>query len=151
MAYANQRVINIRKQPMKKPFYYTNMENLKTAMQLISTVSALKMFLYLSKNENGIVWDLSSKDFQNWTDLSKNTVDNATKELLKIGYLIQPNEDIKRYIFYDNIDEAKAEKERLKSVETTDIKEECCIKEIQENAEVIDYTKIPPGMKAFRF
>ena len=77
--------------------------------------------------------------------------DKAVADLLEIGYLIQPNEDIKRYIFYDNIDEAKAEKERLKSAETTDIKEECCIKEIQENAEVIDYTKIPPGMKVFKF
>ena len=151
MAYANQRVINIRKQPMKKPFYYTNMENLKTAMQLINKPSSLKLFLYLSKNENGIVWDFSSKDFEDWTKLSKNMADKAVADLLEIGYLIQPKENIKRYIFYDNIDEAKAEKERLKSVETIDIKEESCIKEIQENAEVIDYTKIPQGMKAFRF
>ena len=115
MAYANQRVINIRKQKIDKPFYYTNMGNLKTAMQLIKTVSALKMFLYLSKNENGIVWDFSSKDFKDWTNLSKNTVDSAVEDLLEIGYLIQPKEKIKRYIFYDNLEDAKAEKERLKT------------------------------------
>lgn len=145
MAYANQRVIKIKKQPMKKPFYYTNMENLKTAMQLMNKPSTLKMFLYLSKNENGIDWDLSTKDFHEWTGLSKNMADSAIEDLLQMGYLIQPIEGKKKYIFCDNLEDAKAEKERLKNAETLNIKE------IQEKAEVIDYTKIPPGMKVFEF
>ena len=123
MAYANQKVIKINKRPLVKPYYYTKMENLQQAMQTITKVSALKMFLYLSKNEDKKDWDLSSKDFRFWTGLSKNMADEAIDELIKLGYIIQPNPDIKRYSFFDNIDDTKAEKERLNKAETLNQKE----------------------------
>ena len=123
MAYANQKVIKINKRPLVKPFYYTKMENLQQAMQVINKVSTLKMFLYLSKNEDKIDWELSSKDFMNWTGLSKNMSDSAIDELIELGYIIQPKEGVKRYSFFDNIEDAKAEKERFKNAETSNQKE----------------------------
>ena len=49
--------------------------------------AALKLFMYLAKNQDGYVFWFSSKDYCNTFDLADSTFRKAKKELLEKGYL----------------------------------------------------------------
>ena len=51
------------------------------------TPAALKLFMYLAKNQDGYTFWFSSKDYCNTFDLADSTFRKAKKELLEKGYL----------------------------------------------------------------
>ena len=111
--YANQQTITIKRTPKKEgeKYYHISQEILKSAMQKIKTVSALKLYLYLSKNSN-TDWEYSKEHFREWSNLSTNIPKAAKQELINLGYLIPIEGSETKFIFYDSLELAKQDNEK---------------------------------------
>ena len=97
---ANQKVLKINKEEGGKmnPYSIMNLDALQTAMISLKG-EALKLWLYLNKNQNGYTVALSKVDAIKWGIGSKSSYDRAVKELIEKGYLVE--ESANHYNFYE--------------------------------------------------
>ena len=94
MGKSNQKTVKTIKEPCNKQNYYTaiNLQALESAGSVLSG-DAFKMWVYFSKNQDGYQQQLSSKHAQETFKLSKRRYDNAIKELIDLGFLVDVNTD----------------------------------------------------------
>ena len=113
----NQRAININKLPTDdKENFYTKirLDALEIAMSTL-TPKAFELYMYLAKNKNGFILQLSKVDFLKWTNLSESSYRRAFEELVNIGYLIPKHGTTTKYDFYElPQEEEKKGQEHLK-------------------------------------
>ena len=55
----------------------------------------------MCKNQSGYVYELSSKDFMEWANVSKPTYIGAFQELVEKGFLHRKSDGSNVYEFYD--------------------------------------------------
>lgn len=89
MSYPNQKKVTISKEPCDTVNVYAkiNIEALRRAMCQLKP-SELKLWLYLSRNINGRVFDLSQVDCESY-GLKKDAYHDAVNGLIAKGYLQQ--------------------------------------------------------------
>ena len=75
-----------------------NLDGLQYAMIDLKG-EALKLWLYLGKNQNGYTFGLSKVDAMKWGIGSKSSYDRAVKELIEKGYLVETSAN--HYDFYE--------------------------------------------------
>ena len=86
----NQKVITVKKQPTDKQNYYTmiNLNALESAGRDLKS-GAFKLWVYLAQNQNNYTFALSNKAVAEYFGIKKDQYDNAVKELIEKGYLIE--------------------------------------------------------------
>lgn len=87
--YANQQLVVQGTQiarDREHPYCRLNIDALNGAINKLSH-AALKLYLYLAKNEPGYEFGLSPKALENAYGLSKSTYYRARDELISLGYL----------------------------------------------------------------
>ena len=86
----NQKTIAINKEKCDKDHLYAtiNLEALQDAMIDLSG-EALKLWLYMAKNQNGYTFALSPIDAVKWGIGSKSSYIRAVNKLIKEKYLIE--------------------------------------------------------------
>lgn len=95
----NQKTIKVNKELCDKEYAQYNLDALQKAVNNLDG-HTFKMWLYLSKNQNGYKFALSKVDvIKNWGMGSKSSYDRAVKELIECGYLIQISKN--DYDFYE--------------------------------------------------
>lgn len=115
--FANQRTVELAvRVPRNKDNIYAtiNVEALQEAMKNIKG-EALKLWLYINKNQDKYKFDLSQKALEEW-GLKKDSYYNAVNKLIELGYLeITENN---KMIFYETLpkDKESAFSEKQKSV-----------------------------------
>lgn len=94
MGKSNQKTVLVSKEVCNKNNLYATI-NLKALNYSASKLSGdgFKMWVYFSKNQNGYEMELSSKHAEETFSLSKRRYDNAIKELIEGGFLIDSNTD----------------------------------------------------------
>ena len=103
---ANQKTIRIAeriKRSKESPdnYYATiNLNALKLAMSSGLSETALKMWLYLDKNQDGYEFALSQKACLEW-GICKTSYYKAVEELIKRGYLVPANEKESSFLFVE--------------------------------------------------
>ena len=97
---ANQKTIKTNKEKSDKENLYAiyNLEALQYAMIDLKS-SGFKLWCYLNKNQNGYTFGLSPVDAIKWGVGCKKSYDNAVKELIEKGYLV--NRGGNHYDFYE--------------------------------------------------
>lgn len=100
MAYGNQKQIEVVKSKCDKENYYMmcNLNALELAAADLSA-GAFKLYIYFVKNQNGYIFDLSSKDIKDKWGMGKTQYDNAVKELINKGFLLETEKN--KFIFTD--------------------------------------------------
>ena len=104
--YNNQRIIRVNKALCDRNYLYTqfNLQALDNAMEKLTSLAGIKLWLYIGKNANNWEFALSSKDFQEKTNCGEKAYRTAFEELVNNGYLVPkgtPNEKTGRYTHYD--------------------------------------------------
>lgn len=92
ITYPNQRILcNAKYSKCDSDNYYMklNLLALEKAMIRLNNPSSLKLFLYLSKNQESYKYAISSKDIMTFCGISKNAYLRAWNELEDKGYLIK--------------------------------------------------------------
>lgn len=86
--YANQKVVKVNQDPrdIQHKFAMMNIDAMQQACILLSK-SALVLWMYMNKNQNGYTFALSVVDAVKW-GISKRSYYNAIKELENFGYLV---------------------------------------------------------------
>jgi len=89
-----------------KHFYFTsNIEAFSEVIKNLHSIGAIKLFLYLSKNQNKYSLTLTEDEFCNWANEDNEAFNSGFDELIKNGYLIESldSEDnsCNIYNFYD--------------------------------------------------
>ena len=86
--YANQKVVKVNQEPRDNEHIYAmmNIDAMQQACILLSK-SALILWMYMDKNQNGYTFALSVVDAVRW-GISKRSYYNAIKELEEYGYLV---------------------------------------------------------------
>ena len=96
--YPNQKVVSVNKDRTSLDTFISI-----DAMQYMClddlTPSAMKLWLYFMKNQDGYTMALSSIDAMRWGIGSKKSYDRAVKELIDKGYMIAAGGN--KYNFYD--------------------------------------------------
>lgn len=123
----NQRQITVSKSPCDKNHKYTmnNLDALDEAAGRLTSKAGIKLYLYLSKNQDKYKFNLSSSHFQQWANVKKTAYDSAFKELVEEGYLVQKQGTKDIYTFYDksqnneviNIEIPKEKVEEIRSIQ----------------------------------
>ena len=107
----HQRVITVNKSPCNKQNKFTvnNLSALDEAVGRLVEKASFKLYIYLAKNQDSYIFNLSSSHFLQWANVGIKAYNTAFKELVKEGYLIQKEgtEDI--YTFYDKSQYPKQE------------------------------------------
>lgn len=113
----NQKTITVCKELCDKQHYYTtiNLNALECAATDLKS-GAFKLWIYLAKNQNNYTFGLSNKAVAECFGIKKDQYDNAVKELIEKGYLIETAKN--QYKFLE-----LAEKTTLKNGEKPQIKE----------------------------
>lgn len=90
MSFANQKSIIIKKEPCDLRNHYAkiNIGALQNAMKVLNKTGSMKLWLYLSKNQNGYKFDLSCADCQQW-GLKPDSYHTAVKDLIEKGFLVK--------------------------------------------------------------
>lgn len=107
----NQRIVKVQKQPTDKQHLYTtnNLSAIDQASKRLQSFAGFKLYVYLAKNQNNYEFAFSSKDFMEWSGVSKSAYDTAFTELVKEGYLKQTGYNEKKknsyYLFSDKVEE----------------------------------------------
>ncbi|MGN0106709.1 MAG: hypothetical protein ACI4A5_03295 [Hominilimicola sp.] len=98
MSVPNQKKIKINKEICDSTNLYAtiNLDALNAAMKDLTKIGTFKLWMYLSKNQDGYEFDLSCVDCGTW-GIKKDAYHNAVNELIDKGYLIKDNQN--RYIF----------------------------------------------------
>lgn len=94
--YANQMVVNIKKDKCEANFLQISNDDWQEAVRKLSS-SAFILYLYLASNTDGFKMALSQKAVQQETGLSKASYHRGVKELRDNDYLVQRNN--KEYVF----------------------------------------------------
>ena len=96
MGKSNQKTVKVIKEPCNKTNLYTaiNLRALSLAGNKLSG-DAFKMWVYFSKNQNAYEFELSSKHAEETFSLTKRRYDNAIRELIEEGFLVDTNTDPK--------------------------------------------------------
>jgi DNA-binding MurR/RpiR family transcriptional regulator len=106
MATANQLKATItREKPHTNHFIKINEESIAEAIKDL-TPAQFQVWLYLAKNKDGIIWEISPRSAENCWGISESTFHKAITALKTKGYLVakekQPNKKSKtEYIFYE--------------------------------------------------
>lgn len=103
----NQRLMSIHKTITNKenPYACINLEALEEAVYNLSNKGvALKLYVYLAKNQNEHSFCFSSSHFMSYANCSLNAFNHAFEELESKGYLVKVktlNNNNAVYKFYD--------------------------------------------------
>ena len=94
MGKSKQKTVKVYKEPCDKRNFYTaiNLTALSKAAKVLDG-DAFKMWVYFSKNQHRYEFQLSSKHAEEAFSLSKRRYDNAVKELIEKGFLVDSNTD----------------------------------------------------------
>ena len=86
---ANQKTITTVKEKSDKDNKYAifNLDALNYAM-IDLKASGFKLWCYLNKNQNGYTFGLSAVEAVKWGEGCRKSYDNAVKELIEKGYLV---------------------------------------------------------------
>ena len=86
----NQKTITVEKEKCDKENHYTmiNLLALESAAADLKA-GAFKLWVYIAKNQNGFTFGLSNKAVAEYFGIKKDQYDNAVKELIEKGYLIE--------------------------------------------------------------
>lgn len=105
MPFPNQRIITISKRKGDKKNLYTSicLDALDEAGKTLKQKASMKLYIYFVKNQNNYNFELSSKDFCEWSGCSIEAYRTAFKELIEKEFLHKTNIDGSNeyYIFYD--------------------------------------------------
>jgi len=98
---ANQKIIKIVKEKCGEGNLYTaiNLYALQEAMQNLKG-EALKLWLYLAKNQNNYSLALSQKDAAEW-GIGKDSYYRSISKLEELGYLQKIDNNSNIYTFYE--------------------------------------------------
>ena len=101
--YPNQRIITVNKAKCDKEHLYTmnNLDAIDEAAFNLQSKGGFKLYLYLAKNQDKYNFALSSRDFIEWSGLSRTAYRTAFQELEAYGYLIKDDFCDNIYTFYD--------------------------------------------------
>lgn len=96
----NQKTVNVQKETCNKEHKYSmyNLDALQHAMIDLKG-EALKLWLYIGKNQDGFTFALSKVDAIKWGIGSKSSYDRAVKELIEKGYLVEKTKN--HYDFFE--------------------------------------------------
>lgn len=122
----NQKTIQVKKEKCDNYNYYTmiNLQALETAAIDLKS-GAFKMWVYFAKNQNNYTLALSNKAASEYFGIKKDQYDNAIKELIEKGYLIEQSKN--NYMFCELKQKTtfkNGEKPLLKEVKTNTEKQE---------------------------
>jgi hypothetical protein len=100
MSYPNQKKIKVEKQPCNShnKFATINQHAMQKAMCELNTMGSIKLWLYLAKNKNEYIFDLSCAECEKW-GLKPDAFHAAVKELINKGYLIHSKAN--EYVFVE--------------------------------------------------
>ena len=98
--YANQKQITTKKvrTDAGKPFTLIDTNTMIEACKNL-TSNEFKMFMYLSKNSEDYVYNLSQVDVEENTKLPRSTYYRVVDSLIEKGYLYQPDPQVNNWIF----------------------------------------------------
>ena len=98
--YANQKQITTKKvrTDAGKPFMIVDIETMIKAAKNLNG-NEFKLYMYLSKNADDYVYNLSQIDVEMNIGLAKSTYYRAIDALIEKGYLYQPNPQVNNWIF----------------------------------------------------
>ena len=126
MSVPNQRIIRVQKAKSDKTHFYTvfNLEALYSAFKCLRTIGAIKLFIYIGKNQNDFTLELSRADFMEWSGLAETAYKSGIKELIDKGFLI--NTGGNNYVFLEdrNLSIAFDYRKEEKSVSSKDLIDE---------------------------
>lgn len=99
--YTNQRTVRIHKATCDRAHLYTanNLQALDYAMEKLSSIGGVKLWLYLAKNQNNHIRALSSRDFCEWANVSIKSYNTGFKELKDEGFLVEVEGNSNLYDF----------------------------------------------------
>ena len=94
----NQKTITVCKELCDNQHYYTmiNLNALECAAIDLKS-GAFKLWVYLAKNQNNFTFGLSNKAVAEQFGIKKDQYDNAVKELIEKGYLIETAKNIYQF------------------------------------------------------
>ena len=109
-SYANQKRYHIQKKIEKEDVFIMLPWKDYTAASNELTPAAMKLFMYLAKNQDGYEFWFSSKDYCQTFKLADSTFRKAKKELLDLGYL---KESDNNHVYFNTQPVFKETKEKL--------------------------------------
>lgn len=100
----NQKIVIISKETADKdhPYSIINLEAIDKMASSLSTITSLKLWIYLAKNQNKFKFALSRVDFCRWANASKPSYLKAVNDLVDKGFLVAKDENSNVYTFYEN-------------------------------------------------
>ena len=100
---ANQETIIIEKRVRDKdhPYGMISLKATQEAMQNLSTIGGIKLWLYLNKNKDNYIFDLSKAELEKNWGFTKNTYYAGKEELKKKGYLTLAEGKTQLYVFHE--------------------------------------------------
>lgn len=109
--YANQKTVELADRvPRNKENIYSTI-NIAALQQAMINIKgeALKLWLYIDKNQDNYKFDLSQKELEKW-GLKKDSYYNAINKLIELGYLVV--KDNNKMIFYETLPTEKEVSEK---------------------------------------
>lgn len=109
--YANQKNVELADRvPRNKENIYATI-NIAALQQAMINIKgeALKLWLYINKNQDNYTFDLSQKELEKW-GLKKDSYYNAIAKLVELGYL--EIRDNNKLIFYETLPTEKEVSEK---------------------------------------
>lgn len=119
--YANQDRILMGERVVRDkahPFTMMNLEALQQAMTKIKTVGGIKLWMYLNKNADNYIVDLSRAELVAHWGFTKDTYLAGKNELKKLGYLTSVNGSDKVFTFHEILSENPTEIDDLSENQT---------------------------------
>lgn len=103
--YPNQKRITITKEPIGKSDYYLRVRKdaLRQAAQTLQAGS-FKLYIYLADNKEGFALNLSQIAVERDFGIKKNQFYKAVEDLIRAGYLYQPDPSVNNWVFRERID-----------------------------------------------
>lgn len=136
-SYANQKRYHIEKKIEKEDVFIMLSWKDYTAAAKELSPAAMKLFMYLAKNQDGYTFWFSSKDYCQTFDLADSTFRKAKKELLDKGYLKEKDNN---QVYFNTKPTFRDTIENLK-IEFTEIGEQLKVENIDSYAALIEETK----------
>lgn len=106
--YANQDRVLMGERIVRDrahPFTMMNLQALQQAMATIKTVGGIKLWMYLNKNSDNYVVDLSRAELTAHWGFTKDTYLSGKAELKKLGYLTSVNGSDSIFTFHESLSE----------------------------------------------
>ena len=151
--YANQDRILMGERVIRDkahPFTMMNLEALQIAMQKIKTVGGIKLWIYLNKNTDNYVVDLSRAELVAHWGFSKDTYLSGKNELKKLGYLTPVNGSDSIFTFHETLSENPTQTDGL-SEKQTELIIETILSENPTNIDVLEENPTNWNINGFYF